>query len=124
LLGIFAGVSLLLAVTGLFGALAHLISQRNNEIGIRRALGASDAAVLKEVLYRGLVLIGIGLAAGLCVSLVLTRLIRSFLWGVTASDPVTFAAVLALMAMVGLLACYVPARRALKVDPVIALRAE
>ncbi len=124
LLGIFAGVSVLLAVAGLFGALAHLISQRTNEIGIRRALGAPNGAVLREVLHRGMVLIGIGLVSGLGVSLALTRLIRSFLWGVTATDPLTFAAVLVLMAMVGLLACYVPARRALKVDPVIALRAE
>jgi putative ABC transport system permease protein len=124
LLGIFAGISVLLSVAGLFGALAHLISQRTNEIGIRRALGAPNAAVLMDVLTRGVVLIGIGLALGLFVSLALTRVIQSFLWGVTATDPLTFAAVVLLMAVIGLLACYVPARRALKVDPVIALRAD
>jgi putative ABC transport system permease protein len=80
--------------------------------------------VLMDVLYRGVVLIGIGLMLGLVVSLWLTPLIRSLLWGVTATDPLTFAAVFLLMAMTGLLACYVPARRALKVDPVIALRAD
>lgn len=124
LLGIFAGISVLLAVTGLFGAVSHLVSQRTNEIGIRRALGASNAAVLRDVLQRGLILIGGGLAAGLVVSIALTRVIRSFLWGVTATDPVTFGAGLLLMTAVGLLACYVPARRALKVDPVIAVRAD
>jgi len=124
LLGIFAGISVLLSVVGLFGALAHLVSQRTTEIGIRRALGAPNGAVLMDVLYRGVVLLGIGLLLGLVVSLGLTRLIRSFLWGVTATDPLTFAAVFLLMAFTGLLACYVPARRALKVDPVIALRAD
>jgi putative ABC transport system permease protein len=124
LLGIFAGISVLLSVAGLFGALAHWISQRTNEIGIRRALGAPNRAVLLDVLTRGLVLIGIGLALGLVVSLALTRVIQSFLWGVTATDPLTFAAVLLLMAAIGAAACYVPARRALKVDPVIALRAD
>ncbi len=124
MLGIFAGISVLLSVAGLFGALAHLISQRTHEIGIRRALGAPNGAVLIDVLIRGVTLIGAGLALGLAVSLALTRLIRSFLWGVTATDPLTFTAVLGLMAAVGLLACYVPARRALKVDPVIALRSE
>jgi putative ABC transport system permease protein len=123
-LGIFAGISVLLSVVGLFGALANLVSQRTNEIGIRRALGAPNGAVLLDVLHRGVVLLAIGLMLGLVVSLGLTKLIRSFLWGVTATDPLTFAAVFLLMAFSGLLACYVPARRALKVDPLIAIRAD
>jgi putative ABC transport system permease protein len=121
---IFGCISVALAAVGLFGIMAHLVNQRTNEIGIRKALGAPNGAVLVDVLQRGVVLIAIGLALGMAVSFVLTRLIQNLLWGVTATDPLTFALALLAMLAVALLACCVPARRALKVDPVIALRAE
>jgi putative ABC transport system permease protein len=124
LLSIFGGISALLSFVGLFGIMAHAVSQRTNEIGIRVALGASSGSVLGLVARQGLVLVAIGMVAGVAVSTALTQVIARFLWGVTATDPLTFGVVLAAMAVVALLACYIPARRALRIDPMIALRWE
>ena len=124
MLGVFGGIAVILAVVGIYGIMAHAVTQRTNEIGIRMALGAGSGQVLKLVLRRGLILIVIGLVLGFGASLALTQVLNSFLWGVTATDPLTFALVVAGLASVALLACYIPARRALKVSPIIALRYE
>jgi putative ABC transport system permease protein len=124
LLSIFGGLSVLLSVVGLSGIMAHGVSQRRNEIGVRVALGAGARAVLGLIAGQGLALTGIGILLGLAASLILTRLLAGFLWGVTATDPLTFACVVAAMSLVALCACYIPARRALRIDPVVALRSE
>jgi putative ABC transport system permease protein len=124
LLGIFGGISVALAVIGLFGITAHAVSQRTNEIGIRRALGANRSAIMGLVFNEGLRLIAIGVTLGIGTSMVLTRSIGAVLWGISATDPLTFAAVTSGLSVVALLACYLPARRALKIDPLTALRAE
>jgi putative ABC transport system permease protein len=124
LLSIFGGISALLSFVGLFGVMANAVSQRTNEIGIRVALGASAGSVLGLVARQGLVLVAIGMIAGVTAATALTQVIARFLWGVTATDPLTFALVLVAMALVALLACYIPARRALRIDPMIALRWE
>ena len=124
LLGVFSGIALLLAVVGIYGVMSHSVTQRTNEIGIRVAFGASARNVLGSVLGRGLIVIGIGLAIGLAASLSLTQVIRSSLYGVTSTDPVTYAVVLLTLFIVACLACYVPARRALRVDPLEAMRQE
>ncbi len=122
LLGVFSGIALLLAVVGIYGVMSHSVTQRTNEIGIRVAFGASARDVLVSVLGRGLMVIGIGTAIGLVASLSLTQIIESSLWGVTSTDPATYTAVLVTLLVVACLACYVPARRALKVDPLVAMR--
>jgi putative ABC transport system permease protein len=124
MLGVFGGVALILALIGIYGIMAHAVTQRTNEIGVRMALGATSRQVLGVVLRRGMLLISIGLLLGLGGALALTRIISSQLWGVTATDPLTFVLVVAGLGSVALLACYIPARRALKVNPVIALRYE
>jgi putative ABC transport system permease protein len=124
LLGVFSGIALLLAVVGVYGVMSHSVMQRTNEIGIRVAFGATARNVLASVLGRGLVVIGTGIAIGLVASLSLTQLIKSALWGVTATDPVTYTVVLLTLFAIACLACYVPARRALKVDPLVAMRQE
>jgi putative ABC transport system permease protein len=124
LLSLFGTISLMLALTGIFGLMAHAVSQRTNEIGLRIALGAQRGDVMSLILQKGLVLIGAGVVLGLGASLLLTPVIRSFLWGVSAADPVTFALAGAGLAVVALLACCLPAWRAVKVDPVVALRSE
>ena len=124
LLGVFSGIALLLAVVGIYGVMSHSVTQRTNEIGIRVAFGATARNVLASVLGRGLIVIGIGMAIGLVASLSLTRIIASALWGVTSTDPSTYAVVLLTLLVVACLACYVPARRALKVDPLVAMRQE
>jgi predicted permease len=124
LLSIFGGMSILLSVAGLFGIMAHAVSQRTNEIGIRVALGANAGAIQGLVARQGMVLVGIGILFGVAASLVLTRVIGRFLWGITATDPLTFGVVLLGMAAVAMLACLVPARRALRIDPILALRWE
>ncbi len=124
LLGIFAGVATVLALVGIYGVMAWSVAQRTREIGIRMALGAGRADVLKLVLRRSLLLIGVGLVGGLGGSLALTRLIESQLWGVTATDPATFIIVSLLLILIALTATFIPTRRAVQVDPTVALRYE
>lgn len=122
LIGLFSALALVLAAAGIYGVMSYAVSRRTREIGIRLALGAQPRNVLVQVVREGMKLAALGLALGAAVSLVLGRAVASLLFGVTATDPVTFAAVSLLLASVALVACYVPARRAAKVDPMIALR--
>jgi putative ABC transport system permease protein len=122
LLGVFSGIALLLAVVGVYGVMSHSVTQRTNEIGIRVAFGASARNVLGSVLGRGLIVIGVGMAIGLAASLSLTKIIERSLYGVTSTDPTTYTVVLVTLLLVACLACYVPARRALNVDPLEAMR--
>jgi putative ABC transport system permease protein len=124
LLSIFAGLALTLACIGIYGVIAYSVAQRTHEIGIRLALGAQRRDVLKLILRQGLRLALTGVTIGVFAGLLLTRLMTSLLYGTTPGDPLTFAAVSALLMIVALLACYVPAQRAMKVDPMIALRYE
>jgi ABC-type antimicrobial peptide transport system permease subunit len=120
--GIFAIIALVLAATGIYGVVAYRTQLRTHEIGIRMALGASHANVLRLVMVQGLWLTTIGLVTGLALSFGLTRFIASLLYGVSASDPVTKIAVLMLLGAMSLLACYFPAHRATRVNPVAAIR--
>ncbi|MGO9542302.1 MAG: ABC transporter permease [Terriglobales bacterium] len=124
LIGFFAVSALLLATAGVFGVMAFSVSQRTREFGVRVALGATSGDVLRMVLAQAMRTILIGVVAGIMGSLVLTRTVSALLFGVTATDPVTFAGVTLLLVTVALLACYIPARRATKVDPVVVLRCE
>jgi putative ABC transport system permease protein len=124
LIAFFGTVALLLATAGIFGVMAYSVSRRTREIGVRVALGARSRDVLTMILGQGLRTIAIGLAIGLAGALALTRTMASLLFGVTATDPLTFAVVIALLVAAALLACYIPARRATKVDPMVALRYE
>jgi putative ABC transport system permease protein len=124
LIGFFAGIALLLATAGVFGVMAYSVSRRTREIGVRVALGAGSRDVLAMILGQGLRTVLIGVVIGVAASLALTRAIQSLLFGVTATDPLTYAAVTLLLMAVALLACYLPARRAAKVDPMVALRYE
>ena len=124
LLGIFAGVAVLLAAVGIYGVMSYSVSERTHEIGIRMALGAHPGDVLGLVAKLGLKLTSIGVAIGVALAFGLTRLISTFLFGVKPTDPLTYAAVALSLAAIALLACYIPARRATRVDPMIALRYE
>jgi predicted permease len=122
ILGFFAGVALLLAAIGIYGVMAYTFSQRRREIGIRMALGAQPRDILRMALSEGMRLVAVGLGSGLVGALILTRFLRSMLYAVSPNDPLTFAALPALLAVVALLACFVPGRRATQVVPLVALR--
>jgi len=122
--GLFGVLALLLASIGIYGVMAYSVNQRTRELGIRVALGASTRNILQHVLRQGLVLISIGLIAGLGAALALTRLLRTMLFGVTSTDSGTYVALAGLLGVVALIACYIPARRATKIDPLVALRYE
>lgn len=124
MVGIAGAMALLLGAVGLYGVIAYSVSQRTRELGARMALGAQRGDVMSLVLGEGMSVILIGLAIGLAGSVALTRILSSFLVGVTATDPLTFAGVAVLLALVVLAACYTPARRAVRVDPMVALRCE
>jgi putative ABC transport system permease protein len=120
----FGLVALALAAIGIYGVLAGSVTERTQEIGIRLALGAQTSAILKLVLWQGMRLIVIGIGLGLLTAFALTRLLQGLLFGVSATDPLTFTVIAILQLIVALLACWIPARRAAKVDPMVALRAE
>jgi putative ABC transport system permease protein len=123
-LEIFAGIALLLALIGIYGVMSYFVSQRTHEIGVRVALGAAPADVLRLVGTLGLKLAGAGVVAGALLALAVTCLIATFLYDVKPTDPLTYAIVAAGLVAVALLACLIPARRATKVDPMVALRHE
>jgi putative ABC transport system permease protein len=124
LLGIFAALAVSLAMAGVYGVMSYVVGQRANEIGLRMALGASPRDVLRLVLRQALLLTLVGIAIGLASAAAVTQFLASMLFGVKATDPLTYLAVVALLAFVALAASYIPARRAMRVDPIVALRYE
>jgi ABC-type antimicrobial peptide transport system permease subunit len=124
LIGLFGLLALALAALGLYGVIAHFVAQRTREIGIRMALGAQRGNIMRVVLKRGMGLTLIGVVIGLTATAALTPLMKSLLYGVSATDPMTFGGLAMLVVVAALLACYLPARSATKVDPIVALRSE
>ena len=124
LLGIFSALGFILALIGVYGVMSYLVGQQTREIGIRMALGAAPTGILRQVITHGLKLTVAGVVIGIAVALALTRFLRSLLFSISATDPPTFAAVAALLTIVAMAACYLPARRAMRVDPIQALRHE
>jgi len=124
LLGVFAALALALACVGIYGVISYLVGQRTHEIGVRVALGAQPGDVLRLVIGQGALMALLGVVIGVAAALLLTRLMASQLFGVSPHDPLTFAAVAILLMIVSIAACYIPARRAMRVDPVIALRCD
>ena len=122
LLAVFAGTGLALALLGVYGVLSYSVARRTQEIGVRMALGAGRCEVLRLVMRQGLGLVTLGAALGMAGALAATQLIASELYGVTATDPWTFFGAVALILLVGCVACWIPARRAMRVDPLVALR--
>ena len=120
----FGAVALFLATLGIYGVLAYLVAQRTREIGIRVALGSTRASILRLVLREGFELVLIGLVLGIVGAVSLQKVVATEIYGVRALDPLVLASVMALLAMVALAACAVPARRAMRVDPIVALRSE
>jgi len=124
LLGLFAALALVLACVGLYGVISYAVAQRTHEIGVRMALGAQPVDVLRLVLRQGMGLTIVGLIIGVGVGSIATRVLTDMLFGVTPRDPLTFIGVPALLLLVAFLACYIPARRATRIDPLVALRYE
>jgi ABC-type antimicrobial peptide transport system permease subunit len=124
LIVLFAGVALVLALAGIYGVMAYIVSQRIPELGVRIALGATPGSVLRLILGQGARLAGLGLAIGIGLALLSGRLLEGFLFGVRPRDPLVLSAVTVVVAIATLAACYVPGRRAVRVDPIQALRAE
>jgi ABC-type antimicrobial peptide transport system permease subunit len=122
ILGFFGVVALLLAAIGIYGVMTYTFSQRTQEIGIRMALGAQRADILRLAISEGMLLVAVGLGTGILGALVLTRYLRTMLFAVTPTDPLTFTAISTILASVALLACFIPAQRATEVDPLVALR--
>jgi putative ABC transport system permease protein len=117
-------IALVLASSGVYGVMAHSVTERTHEIGIRLALGAEPGQVLRWIAGRGIRLAAIGLGIGLALAFALARLLANLMMGVSATDPLVFAGVPGLLAFVAIAACYLPARRAMRVDPIVALRYE
>jgi ABC-type antimicrobial peptide transport system permease subunit len=122
LMSVFGGIAIVLALIGFYGMMAFSIARRTRELGVRVALGASPAALRRMVLRQGAGVVAVGIGIGLAGCLAVTRLLESFLYGLSPTDPLTYGALTAFVAAVGLLACYIPARRATRVDPLTALR--
>ena len=124
LLGVFAALAVILAMAGVYGVVSYVVGQRSSEIGLRMALGASPGDVLRLILRQGLALTAAGIVLGLLCAAGVTRLLQSMLFEVKATDPLTYFAVITILVGVALAASYIPARRAMRVDPMVALRYE